>query len=181
MTRLATLLLTAFASVPLSSAALRDLPKVLIWNASASAPIGLYVVTPVGNLQVSDFVVALPPSPIATFLDARGYLPIGVPLLKRVLALPGQTVCRTGPDIIADDAVTGRAQERDRTGRLMPVWQGCRRIADDEIFLMNWDVPDSVDSRYFGPLPRTSIVGRAWPVWTDQAGDGRFEWRTSTR
>jgi conjugative transfer signal peptidase TraF len=181
MTRLATLLLTAFASVPLGSAVFSDLPKMLIWNASASAPIGFYAVAPIENLQVPDLVVALPPPLIAAFLDARGYLPIGVPLLKRVLALSGQTVCRTGPDIIAYNAVIGRAQVRDRTGRLMPVWQGCRRIADDEVFLMNWDVPDSVDSRYFGPLPRTSILGRARPVWTDETGDGRFEWRSSTR
>jgi hypothetical protein len=38
-----------------------------------------------------------------------------------------------------------------------------------------------VDGRYFGPLPRSSVIGRALPVWTDEAGDGRFEWRADTR
>ena len=181
MARAATLLAAAFASASLGSAVVTRPHTALIWNASASAPIGLYTVAPADDLQVADLVVALPPPTLAAFLDARGYLPIGVPLLKRVFALPGQTVCRVGLDIVAYGAVSGRARERDRAGRLMPVWRGCRRIADDDVFLMNWDVPDSVDSRYFGPLPRSSIVGRALPVWTDEAGDGRFEWGAATR
>jgi type IV secretory pathway protease TraF len=41
-------------------------------------------------------VAIRPPAPLATFLDLNGYLPIGVPMLKRILAVPEQTVCRTG-------------------------------------------------------------------------------------
>jgi hypothetical protein len=41
---------------------------------------------------------------------------------------------------------------------------------------MNWDAPDSLDGRYFGPLPASSIVARALPLWTDAEGDGRFRW-----
>ena len=43
---------------------------------------------------------------------------------------------------------------------------GCHVLADSEIFLMNWDEPASLDSRYFGPLPLSGIVGRAAPLWT---------------
>ncbi len=42
---------------------------------------------------------------------------------------------------------------------------------------MNWSVEDSLDGRYFGPLPTGTIIGRAMPVWTDEDGSGRFEWR----
>jgi type IV secretory pathway protease TraF len=45
---------------------------------------------------------------------------------------------------------------------------------------MNPSVPDSLDGRYFGPLPTTAIVARAVPLWTDEAGDGRFVWRAAT-
>ena len=76
-----------------------------------------------------------------------------MPLLKRVLALPGQTVCRIGRTITVDRIEIGDALDRDRTGRELPVWHGCRRIAGDEIFLMNADVRDSLDGRYFGPIP----------------------------
>jgi type IV secretory pathway protease TraF len=68
----------------------------LVWNASESVPIGLYRVQPAGKLTVTDLVVAMPPEPLATFLAEGGYLPRGLPLIKRVLALPGQTVCRRG-------------------------------------------------------------------------------------
>ena len=65
-------------------------------------------------------------------------------------------------------------------GRDLPVWQGCRVIGDGEIFLMNWEVGDSLDGRYFGPIPASSVIGRALPLWTDEEGDGRYEWRART-
>jgi conjugative transfer signal peptidase TraF len=181
MTRVATMLLTALSSIALGSSSFVDVPKALIWNANASAPVGLYAVQRVDDLDVTDLVAVMPPPLIAELLADRGYLPKGVPLLKRILALPGQTVCRDGPYILAYGATYGYARERDSAGRDLPVWQGCRRIADGELFLLNWNVPDSVDSRYFGPLPRGSVIGRALPVWTDEAGDGRRVWRASAR
>jgi type IV secretory pathway protease TraF len=111
----------------------------------------------------------------------RRYLPRGVPLMKRVAALPGQRVCREGSHITVDGIDMGEALSRDHSGRDLPAWQGCRRIADGEIFLMNWAAPESMDGRYFGPLASTSIIGRAIPLWTDEDGDGRFEWRAATR
>ena len=46
---------------------------------------------------------------------------------------------------------------------------------------MNWQSADSLDGRYFGPLPDATIIGRALPLWTDEEGDGRYEWRPPTR
>jgi conjugative transfer signal peptidase TraF len=181
MTRIATMLATAVSSITLGTSAFVDPPKTLIWNTSASAPIGLYAVRSADDLEVTDLVAVAAPPLIAEFMADRGYLPMGVPMMKRVLALPGQTVCRHGLDIIAYGATIGQARERDNAGRKMPVWRGCRHISDDELFLMNFDVPDSVDGRYFGPFPRGSIIGRALPLFTDEAGDGRFIWRAATR
>ena len=42
---------------------------------------------------------------------------------------------------------------------------------------MNADVRDSLDGRYFGPIPVSAVIGRATPIYTDEAGDGRFVWR----
>lgn len=155
-------------------------PK-LIWNASASAPIGLYAVEPEHSPELTDLLAVRAPEPLASFLAEGGYLPRGVPLLKRVAALPGQRVCRTGSAITVDAAPLGDALERDRFGRPMPVWQGCRVVAEGELFLMNWQVRDSLDGRYFGPLPATAVIGRATPLYTDEDGDGRFVWRAPTR
>jgi conjugative transfer signal peptidase TraF len=181
VTRAAIVLLTAIGSTAIGLPDVIDLPKPFIWNASASAPIGLYQVQPADDLSVTDLVVIAPPPELVAFLSVRGYLPRGMPLLKRVFALNGQTVCRDGLDIRAFGLVVGRAKIRDRAGRDLPSWQGCRMIEDGELFLMNPEVPDSVDSRYFGPLPRSSVVGRALPILTDEAGDGHFVWRAEVR
>lgn len=139
---------------------------LFIWNASASVPTGLYSAEPTNRIGAADIAVVMPPEALASFLAERGYLPNGVPLLKHVLALGGATVCRQGSTIIVRGVTFGHALERDSRGRALPVWQGCRIIADDEVFLMNWDAADSFDGRYFGPLPLTSIIGRAVPLWT---------------
>jgi conjugative transfer signal peptidase TraF len=150
----------------ISVSAAIDWSPVLIWNASASVPIGLYYVGPEDHLAVTDLVVVTPPERVARFLAERDYLPRGVPLLKRVLALPGQTVCRIRLAIMIDGVVMSFARERDHRGWPLPVWQGCRMIAEGEVFLMNWQSDDSLDGRYFGPLPAASIFGRAVPLWT---------------
>jgi conjugative transfer signal peptidase TraF len=137
-----------------------------VWNVSQSVPTGLYQVQPARDLVVTTLVVAYPPEPLATSLEDGGYLPRNVPLIKRILALRGQTVCRTGPTIAVDGIEMGVARERDHRGRMLPVWQGCRVVAGDQVFLMNWDEPASLDGRYFGPIPLHAIVGRAVLLWT---------------
>ncbi len=137
-----------------------------VWNVSASAPTGLYRVLPARDLTVATLVVAYPPEPLATWLADGGYLPIGVPLIKPVLALAGQTVCRIGLNITIDGRERGAARERDHSGRPLPVWQGCREIGAGEVFLMNPDVPTSLDGRYFASIPIATIAGLAKPLWT---------------
>jgi conjugative transfer signal peptidase TraF len=148
------------------SAVFQPAPK-LIWNASASVPIGLYAVQPAGTLRIGELLVVAPPEPLAAFLDERHYLPKGVPLLKHVAALPRQIVCRTGGAITVDGILVGMALSRDHLGRPLPTWQRCRVIAAGEVFLMNRRSAASLDGRYFGPLPTTTIVGRADPIWTE--------------
>ena len=159
----------AFSAVSVAVLALTasvKFPTKLIWNVSASIPIGLYAVRPAGGLHVGELVVVMPPEPLASFLADRGYLPKGVPLLKHILALPRQTVCRIRDSISIDGAAVGQALARDRRGRPLPAWQGCRAIPDGEVFLMNRRPADSLDGRYFGPLPAAAITGRADPLWT---------------
>ena len=163
--RAATLLTTLGATVALlSTVGAKSAPY--IWNASASVPIGLYRVQPTGNLFVTELVALQPPESLAKSLADGGYLPRGVPMLKRVLALHGQTVCRDRLTVTVDSIEIGEARERDSRGRPLPVWQGCRVIAVGEVFLMNWQSADSLDGRYFGVLPTTAIIGRAEPLWT---------------
>jgi conjugative transfer signal peptidase TraF len=164
--RVATLLTTlATTAVVLSTFGTKPAAHY-IWNASESVPIGLYRIQPTGRLFVTKLVAVEPPEPLATILADGRYLPRGIPMLKRVLALPGQTVCRDNLVITVDKIEMGHARERDSRGRPLSVWQGCHVIAAGEVFLMNWQSADSLDGRYFGVLPTTAIVGRVKPLWT---------------
>ena len=177
MSRRHILAVSMLAVGTLVATAVADLPTRLIWNATASAPIGFYTVAPANALEVPELVAIMPSE---QSMVERGYIGRGVPLLKRVLGLPGQRVCRSGATITVDNVEMGDALERDRMGRDLPVWQGCRIIRDGELFLMNWEIRDSLDGRYFGPVPASSVIGRALPLWTDEEGDGRYEWRAVT-
>ncbi|KGJ19685.1 conjugative transfer signal peptidase TraF [Amaricoccus macauensis] len=180
MTRRRTLAVTALAVIGIAAASAVDWPLRLIWNATASAPIGFYTVEPADALDVPELVAVMPPEPLAAFMAERGYIAGGIPLLKRVVGLSGQRVCRNGSTVTVDGIEMGEALERDSLGRDLPIWQGCRVIGDDQLFLMNWEVRDSLDGRYFGPIPAASVIGRAVPLWTDEEGVGRYEWRAPT-
>lgn len=181
MTRFGYVMTTYFSIMGVAVASFVPTPLRLVWNASASVPIGLYDLDRPGPLHEGDLVAVTPDEPLADFMVARGYIGRGVPLMKYVTALPGQEVCRIGNAVSVDGVPFGEALDRDRRGRPLPVWQGCLRIGDGQVFLMNPSVPDSLDGRYFGPIAARSVIGRATPLYTDEAGDGRFVWRAATR
>ena len=163
-----TLLTTLVASSAVAVSGPNLASPALIWNASASVPVGLYRVQPDPRPHSGDIVVVRPPDDLVWFLAEGGYLPRGVPLLKHVAALGGQEVCRIGRAVSIDGAHVGDALERDHRGRPLPSWSGCVVLTRDQVFLFNADRTDSLDGRYFGPLERNTIVGRAQPVWTDE-------------
>jgi conjugative transfer signal peptidase TraF len=138
---------------------------LLVWNATASVPVGLYRVTPPDALRVGDLVLALPPPDLAALFADRGYLPRGVPLLKPVAAVAGASVCRAGARVSIDGQPVAEALSADRFGRPLPAWSGCRVLGPDRLFLLNPAVPASLDGRVFGPVLLSSIIGKAVPLW----------------
>lgn len=162
----ATLALATAGVGLITAPSILDVPTRFVWNASASAPIGLYAVKPASTFSVDDLVMVVPPDHIRTWLAGRGYLPSNVPLIKRIAALQGQIVCRNDRLITIDGIATAPAREHDRQGRALPVWQGCQTLDQNDVFLLNWNAPDSLDGRYFGPIDRRKITGRLMPLWT---------------
>lgn len=141
-------------------------PRLLL-NATASAPIGLYWVDR-RPPRIGDLVVVRPPASLGDWMARRGYLPVNVPLLKPLAATAGQRVCGQGGRITIDRRLVAVARPRDRWRRPLNPFDGCRRLAADEVFLLNAGVPASLDGRYFGPLSADCVVGRATPLWTTE-------------
>lgn len=137
----------------------------LVWNASASAPVGLYLVLS-GNPSRGDLVLVHTPDSVRQLAAERGYLPANVPLIKRIAAAGGDAVCATGNVISINGRAAAERLVRDRIGRWLPNWSGCHLLDSGEVFLLMQGVTDSFDSRYFGPIPATMIIGRLMPLWT---------------
>lgn len=142
-------------------------------NTTPSEPIGLWrIVLLPRPPQVGDLVFACPPDAgRAREARARGYLRTGLckggfgPLIKTVIATPGQTVevtthLHVDGAPIADSAVL----DRDGKGRPLAAFRG-GVIPPGEVFLHS-PFPASWDSRYFGPVPIEGILGLARPVLT---------------
>lgn len=173
-TAAASLFAVSFTAV----AVLDPLPR-LIWNASASAPLGLYRIEPERDPPVGALVAVTPPERLGQWLAERGYLGEDVPLLKHVSAKAGQHVCRIGVTVSVDGRAVAVAVIRDRIGRPLPAWQGCRTLAAGELLLLNPDHPDSLDGRYFGPLPASTVLGRAIPILTRDDPEAPLTWRAA--
>lgn len=142
--------------------------KVVLWNATSSVPRGLYMVSREISLVPGTLLVVHLPEPVAHLASQRGYLPTGIPLIKPVAAGPKAAVCRRGDTIFVNGKARGVAKAVDLNGRPLPVWQGCHRLRNDEVFLMNAQNPDSFDGRYFGPIPTQNILGTAHPLLTEE-------------
>jgi type IV secretory pathway protease TraF len=142
--RLATLVFVVSAVAVLTGTMQGNAVPYLVWNASACVPIGLYRVTSLRHRRRRDSRLVTPPEPLANFVADGGYLPRGTLSIKSVLAAPGQRVCRNGQLIGIDGTEIGTALERDRRGRAVPNWHGCRLIVGDEVFLMNQGEPASL-------------------------------------
>jgi conjugative transfer signal peptidase TraF len=137
---------------------------LLVWNASASAPIGLYAVAAGAPVATGDMVIARLPEPWRRFAARRHYLPANVPLVKRVAAEPGDRVCAIRDTITVEDRAVAVRRERDGQGRPMPRWQGCLTLRHGATLLLMPD-PASFDGRYFGPTKRDDVVGKARSLW----------------
>jgi len=138
----------------------------IVYNPSDSVPRGWYRIVPADWLHVGSIVLARLPAPAAALAAQRDYLPAGIPLLKRIGAVAPQRVCIDGASVRIDDVAVAAVMRADGLGRPLSAWQQCRRLAHGELFLLSNTNPASFDSRYFGPILASSVIGSAQPLWT---------------
>ncbi|SAK81816.1 S26 family signal peptidase [Caballeronia ptereochthonis] len=150
------------------------LPRV-IYNPTDSVPVGWYRIDPFDWLadplrnpvHVDGIVLAHLPAQAALLAAQRDYLPLGIPLLKRVGAIAPQQVCVVGRSVRIDGVPVAATLPADHLGRPLPAWQQCRRLRPGELFLLSTVNPASFDSRYFGPVAASAVIGVAHPLWLE--------------
>ena len=138
----------------------------VVYNPTDSVPRGWYRIIPAHSLPVGSIVLVTLPVDVSTLAAQRGYLPAGIPLLKRVGAMAPQRVCVDGASVRIDDVTVAAVTRADGHGRPLSAWSQCRRLAHGELFLLSNTNPASFDSRYFGPVRAPDVIGSAKPIWT---------------
>lgn len=142
-------------------------------NLTPSYPLGLWQIVPLNRpVATGDLVVICPPDN-AAFSQAleRGYVRLGLcpgwlsPLIKTVVALPGQHVA-VDAGVTIDGSVLEHSEVRgtDAEGRALSPWAG-GVVPAGHLFLHS-TFAGSYDSRYFGPIPASGVLGLARPILT---------------
>nr|WP_312870950.1 conjugative transfer signal peptidase TraF [Aminobacter ciceronei] len=142
-------------------------------NLTPSYPLGLWRIEalqrPVAN---GDLVFICPPiTPAFAAAYARGYVRRGLcpdwfsPLIKTVVAMEGQAV-DIGEHVSVDGQPLNHSEMRraDAEGRALDAWSG--GVVPTGFLYLHSDFVGSYDSRYFGPIPESGVLGLARPVFT---------------
>lgn len=142
-------------------------------NLTPSEPLGLWRIEQVSRApSVGDLVFVCPP-PTPQFEEAwqRGYVRQGLcaggfaPLIKTVAALPGQRVA-IGDTVAIDGTVLDASFIRKNDGQGRPLIPYSGGIVPPEHLFLHSSFASSYDSRYFGPIPISGLLGLATPILT---------------
>ncbi|MBY3299951.1 conjugative transfer signal peptidase TraF [Rhizobium laguerreae] len=142
-------------------------------NLTPSEPLGLWRIIPLYRpVAVNDLVFICPPT-TAEMQEARarGYLrsgscPGGVaPLIKTVIAVAGQHV-EIGASVSVERRVVSSSSLAQRDGKGRPLSPFPSGVVPPGYVFLHSAFRGSYDSRYFGPVPISGILGLAQEVFT---------------
>lgn len=140
---------------------------VVLHNHSPSMPVGFYLRTsdPVAHGTI---VTVRAADAAEDYSKLRAFAGERDRFIKRVAGIAGDIACGDGNVVTLNGAVVARRAERDSAGRALPMWNGCRRLAEDEVLLLG-ESEDSFDGRYFGVVHRSLVEGVWRPLWVKSA------------
>jgi conjugative transfer signal peptidase TraF len=142
-------------------------------NLTPSEPPGLWRIEALHRaIAVGDLVFICPPvSPPFDVARERGYLRRGLcaggfaPLIKAVIALPGQHI-EIGEHVFVDGRPIPASSVRARDGKGRAITRFAGGIVPPGHLFLHASFASSYDSRYFGPIPASGLLGLARPVLT---------------
>jgi conjugative transfer signal peptidase TraF len=132
----------------------------IVFQESASMPVGYYFIYPSKTIEANNIVLIDISKKLSDFLISRGYLKGNKPLLKEVLAVPGDAVCfhESTVSVANKDFPLFKL---DKEGRVLPKIKYCSTLERDEYFVIGTASEHSFDSRYFGIINGDQILGKA--------------------
>ncbi|MBX4892916.1 MULTISPECIES: conjugative transfer signal peptidase TraF [Rhizobium] len=142
-------------------------------NLTPSEPLGLWRIIPLHRPVAVDDLLFICPLETAAMraARARGYFRSGscpgdvAPLIKTVIAVVGQRV-EIGVNVRVDGRVVSSSSLALRDGKGRPLTPFPSGIIPPGYVFLHSAFPGSYDSRYFGPVPISGILGLAQEVFT---------------
>ncbi len=125
-------------------------------NVSPSVPYGLYLLRTVQTPLAHGTLVLLPMPASVRAWQWR-------PLLKPVAAIAGDEVCVRDSGLWIAGQWYGEVY-REAHGKILPHLDGCQTLQAGEVFLAS-TAPRSLDGRYFGITPTSTLTAQAVPLW----------------
>src|SRR5262249_57864726 len=94
----------------------------------------------------------------------RSWWHSGTALLKPVAAIAGDEVCGVEGELFVQGQAYGPIYT-EAAGKPLPHLDGCQVVPEGTVFLASTQ-PKSLDGRYFGMTPITTLTAQAVPLWT---------------
>ena len=141
--------------------------RFLVINTSPSVAPGLYLRSSeeptVGTIV--DFCI--PPEARAYVFGRTGNTGENWYILKPIAAGPGDRVDTTGLLLVLNGrAIAPMPPDFDSAGRPLPVWRENCVLRPNEFFVFSARIPNSFDSRCYGPITRSEIASVRKPLLT---------------
>jgi conjugative transfer signal peptidase TraF len=140
-------------------------------NRSASLPFLVYKIAPLNQnerIERGDCVLinlSMFSNSVITQGVKRGYVNLREPMLKRIGAIPGDTVTvRDGFLSVNGEVTVITVASHDSYGGELPTWPTPITLQPGQYWLVS-DPERGFDSRYFGPIDRSVFTDRAYPVF----------------
>ncbi|NEI67619.1 conjugative transfer signal peptidase TraF [Rhizobium leguminosarum] len=142
-------------------------------NLTPSEPLGLWRIVPLHRPAAVDdlLFICSPETAAMRAARARGYFRSGscpgavAPLIKTVIAVAGQHV-EIGVSVSVDGRRVSSSSLALRDGKGRPLAPFPSGIVPPGYVFLHSAFPGSYDSRYFGPVPASGILGLAQEVFT---------------
>jgi type IV secretory pathway protease TraF len=138
----------------------------ILYNPSPSEPRGFYLLPREKPAPGRLAAFRVPAAGRAYVAEHIRYL-VRDPVLKEIVVAAGSTVCSHDRQLTINGRREGGIARYDHFGIALPHWSGCIKLRQGEYFALSHRIPNSFDSRYYGPVRTADIVGIYVPLWTE--------------
>ena len=138
--------------------------KQIYLNVTDSVPVGLYLLSTNEGFEKNDLLLLRRPHDLESLAQNRPWLRTRTVFLKRLQGRAGDRFCATEQTFtLAERTVPVAANDRD--GEPLPhLPSGCQEVPEGA-FIVLGDNQSSFDSRYFGPVDESLVIGKAIPIF----------------